>query len=129
MLRLSQPQPFGTDRFVCASSAGLVIVGPGRYQETMIDHPRKYAVTSPYPIGDNKILCAATIKQFTDPDTGEILGQTSEPSLGQIRVFEVHERFSVAKAVKGDSSPFRRGMTCRPLPAPHRRARTTSRGY
>jgi hypothetical protein len=37
----------------------------------MIPHPKKYAVTSPYPIDEKTILCAATIKQFTDPDTRE----------------------------------------------------------
>lgn len=64
VLRLSQPQPFGSDRLICATSAGLAIVGPGRYKETMVPHPVQYAVTSPYPLDNNTILCAATVKQF-----------------------------------------------------------------
>ncbi|MEE8451893.1 MAG: HEAT repeat domain-containing protein [Thermoguttaceae bacterium] len=64
VLRLSQPQPFGRDRAVCTSSGGLVLIGPGRYKETKIPHDRKWAVTSPFPLDDERILCAATIKQF-----------------------------------------------------------------
>jgi HEAT repeat protein len=64
VLRLSQAQPFGDHRLVCATSAGLVIIGPGRYQETMVPHSAKYAVTSPYPLDDETLLCAATVKQF-----------------------------------------------------------------
>ncbi len=64
VLRLSQPQPFGDGRVVCATSSGLALVGPGRHQETLVPHERKMAVTSPFPLGDGRILCAATIKQF-----------------------------------------------------------------
>ena len=64
VLRISQPQPFEGGRLVCATSGGLAVVGPGRNQETLVPHDRKWAVTSPYPLGNGKILCAATIKQF-----------------------------------------------------------------
>lgn len=64
VLRLSQAQPMGDGRIVCASSAGLVITGPGRYRETLVPHERKYAVTSPFPVGKNRVLCSATVKQF-----------------------------------------------------------------
>jgi HEAT repeat protein len=64
VLRLSQPQPFGAGRVICASSGGLVIAGPGRYWETLVPHDRKMAVTSPFPVGRNMVLCAATVKQF-----------------------------------------------------------------
>lgn len=64
VLRLSQPQPMGDGRIVCASSGGLVITGPGRYRESLVPHERKYAVTSPFPVTSNRILCSATIKQF-----------------------------------------------------------------
>ena len=64
VLRLSQPQPFGPGRVIFTSSGGLAIAGPGRHQETRIPHDRKWAVTSPFPWGDGRVLCSATIKQF-----------------------------------------------------------------
>ena len=64
VLRLSQPQPFGANRAICASSSGLAIMGPGHNRETMIPHDRKMAVTSPFALDDRRIICAASIKQF-----------------------------------------------------------------
>ncbi len=64
VLRLCQPQPFGHGRVIFTSSGGLAIAGPGRYQETRIPHDRKWAVSSPFPLGGGRVLCAATIKQF-----------------------------------------------------------------
>ena len=64
VLRLSQPQSLGEGRIICTSSGGLVVAGPGRYQERLVPHPRKYAVTSPFPLDDEHILCAATVKEF-----------------------------------------------------------------
>jgi HEAT repeat protein len=64
VLRVTQPQSFADGRLVCASSGGLVIVGPGRYKEHLIPHDRKFAVTSPFPMDNTTILCAATVKQF-----------------------------------------------------------------
>ncbi len=64
VLRLSQPQPFGADRAICASSSGLAIMGPGHNRETMIPHDRKMAITSPFPLDERRIICAASIKQF-----------------------------------------------------------------
>lgn len=77
VLRLSQPQPFGIGRVICTSSGGLVIAGPGRYQETMVPHNKKMAVTSPFPMGDGRILCAATVKQF-EVDGRIVTGGTKE---------------------------------------------------
>ena len=64
VLRMSQAQPFGDGRIICTSSGGLVIVGPGRNREALVPYDRKMAVTSPFPIDDKNVLCAATIKQF-----------------------------------------------------------------
>ncbi|MHC4677734.1 MAG: HEAT repeat domain-containing protein [Planctomycetota bacterium] len=64
VLRLSQPQPMGDGLILCASSGGLVIAGPGRYCERLVPHDRKYAVTSPFPVGADRIMCSATVKQF-----------------------------------------------------------------
>ena len=64
VLRLAQPQGFPDGRVVCASSGGLVLCGHNPYEETLVPHDRKMAVTSPYPIDDQNILCAATPKRF-----------------------------------------------------------------
>jgi hypothetical protein len=62
VLRLTQAQPFDADTILCASSAGLVAVGPDRWSERLIPHDRSLAVTSPFPLDSRRILCAATAK-------------------------------------------------------------------
>jgi len=64
VLRLGQPQPLGDGRVICTSSGGLVIAEAGGYRETLVPHDRKWAVTTPFPIGGGKVLCSATVKQF-----------------------------------------------------------------
>ncbi|MHC4110439.1 MAG: HEAT repeat domain-containing protein [Planctomycetota bacterium] len=64
VLRLTQPQQYDGSRFVCSSPAGLVLIGPGRHREQMIPHDPAMAVTCPFPLGGEKVLCAATIKEF-----------------------------------------------------------------
>jgi HEAT repeat protein len=68
VLRLGQPQPLPGGRVICTSSGGLVIAEPGGYRETLVPHDRKWAVTTPFPIDNDKVLCSATVKQFK---TGE----------------------------------------------------------
>ena len=46
VLRLSQPQSLGNGRIICTSSGGLVVAGPGRYQERLVPHPRYIAVST-----------------------------------------------------------------------------------
>ena len=75
-LRLTQPQPFDDGRIVCATQGGLTLIGPGKNQESIIPYDKKMAVTCPYPLGEGKILCSASIKQF-DID-GTIFTATSE---------------------------------------------------
>jgi HEAT repeat protein len=83
VLRISQPQPFGPGRLLFASSGGLAIAGPGRYQERLIPHDRKMAVTSPFPLDDGKILCAATVKQFKVDDRVVTAGTPEFERLGK----------------------------------------------
>ncbi len=68
VLRLSQAQPLGNGSIICASSGGLVVAGPGPNTERLVPHDRKWAVTSPFPLGKDRILCAATVKQFKIDD-------------------------------------------------------------
>jgi Hydrazine synthase alpha subunit middle domain/Di-haem cytochrome c peroxidase len=64
VLKLSQSQGLPDGRVVAVSSAGLFTFGPGMQQERLVPHDRKYAVTTPFPIGGNKVVAAASIKQF-----------------------------------------------------------------
>ncbi|MCP4451337.1 MAG: hypothetical protein GY809_07745 [Planctomycetes bacterium] len=62
VLRLTQPQPLGTGQMVCATTAGLTVVGPGRYKERFLRDSQDMAVTSPFPLGDGRLLCAASAR-------------------------------------------------------------------
>lgn len=64
VLRLTQPQPFGERQVVCSTTAGLTVVGPGRYKERFLRKTKDMAVTSPYPLDDGRILCAASARVF-----------------------------------------------------------------
>lgn len=79
VLRMTQPQPFGQGRVLCASTAGLTVTGPGRNQETVLPHDKNMAVTTPYPLGDGRILCAATVKDFER--TGEANAKNNDLGL------------------------------------------------
>ena len=81
VLRLTQAQPFEGDTILCASTAGLVAVGPDRWSERLIPHDRSLAVTSPFPLDDHRILCAATAKHPAVDKKGRP-GFTNENDLG-----------------------------------------------
>jgi hypothetical protein len=70
VLRMTQPQSFADGRIVCATTAGLTIIGPGRYLETVIPRFNNMAVTSPIPLDANTILCAATVRNASKPELG-----------------------------------------------------------
>jgi len=70
VLRMTQPQSFDSVRIICASTAGLTIIGPGRYRETVIPRFENMAVTSPIPLDANTILCAATVRNASKPELG-----------------------------------------------------------
>lgn len=87
VLRTSQAQSINDEQVIIATSAGLLIVGPGPYKERVVPHDKKMAVTSPFPIGENTILCAASPKQFEvdgriiDPGTEEFMALKKGPEL------------------------------------------------
>jgi HEAT repeat protein len=63
-LRISQVQPFFNDQILAITQKGLTLVGPDRYTETFIPHDQMMAVTSPFPLDANRILCAAGAKIY-----------------------------------------------------------------
>ena len=62
VLRLTQAQAFDGERVLVVTTGGLTLVGPGRYREEFLPHDKKLAVTTPFPLGDGRILCAAVEK-------------------------------------------------------------------
>ena len=70
VLRMTQPQSFPDGRIVCATTAGLTIIGPGRRRETVIPRYKNMAVTSPMPLDADTILCAATVRDAGKPQLG-----------------------------------------------------------
>jgi HEAT repeat protein len=94
VLRLTQPQPFGRDRVMCASSGGPVVVGPGRMGERIVPGLKGMAVTSMYPLDEERVLCAATKRTFKrseidlglymmDPRTGEMTLLYNDPATAE----------------------------------------------
>ena len=62
VLRLTQVQPIDRRRLICATTGGATIIGPGRYRHTLLPRDRDMAVTTPWPLGDGRILCAASVR-------------------------------------------------------------------
>ena len=52
-----------------------------------------------------------------DPDTGDMIGQQRGKCLGRLRVCEVYNRYSVAKATSGEPQSFQVGQRCRKVEA------------
>lgn len=63
VLRLTQPQSFGKTQVLVATTAGPTIVGPGRHNERIIPRYRNMAVSSMFPLGGNRVLCTATVRE------------------------------------------------------------------
>jgi len=83
VLRLTQPQPYGESRVICATTGGATLVGPGRHDERLLPRPANMAVTSPFPLDDGRVLCAASVRTmkrnevnlglyFLDVESGEL---------------------------------------------------------
>ena len=56
---VSQPQPLDGKRFLINSFSGPMIVGPGRNQERILQADDSMAITTPFPINETTLLCAA----------------------------------------------------------------------
>jgi len=48
-----------------------------------------------------------------DPDTGDVIGHHSVRTIGQVRVCEVHDRYSAAQVLEGRAAEFQAGQRCR----------------
>ncbi len=94
VLRLTQPQPFGESRVICATTGGATLVGPGRHDERIVPRPANMAVTSPFPLADGRVLCAASVRTFKraevnlglytmDTETGELTLLYDEPGTAE----------------------------------------------
>jgi len=71
VLRLTQPQAFDGERVMVATTGGLTLLGPGRYREEFVPYDKKLAVTTPFPLGDGRILCAA-VEKGASKDEGNL---------------------------------------------------------
>jgi len=56
---VSQPQPLDGKRFLINSFSGPMIVGPGRNQERILQADDSMAITTPFPVSETTLLCAA----------------------------------------------------------------------
>ncbi len=68
VLRTTQPQYYDQGRLICSTTGGATIVGPGRYEETVLPRQNNRSVTSPFPLRDGRVLCASTIRTFEQKD-------------------------------------------------------------
>jgi len=91
VLRLTQVQPIDRRRLICATTAGATIVGPGRFHHTLLPRDRNMAVTSPFPLPDGTVLCAASVRHMDrrkvdlglylmDPATGKLTLLYNDPA-------------------------------------------------
>jgi len=64
VLRLTQPQPLNNQQVIVATTGGATVVGPGRMNERIIPRWNNMAVTTPFPLDEKRVLCAATTRTF-----------------------------------------------------------------
>jgi HEAT repeat protein len=118
VLRLTQPQALADGRILCASTGGLVAVGPSRYEEQFLPHDKSYAVTSPFPLPDGRILCAASKKEakvdlglyLMDATTGKLVPLYNDPATAEFEPRPVLARPRPAAAAE---APVSRAYTAR----------------
>jgi len=58
-LCITQPQPLDGKTFLINSFCGPMVVGPGRYQDRILRDDDSIAITSPYPVDQDTLLCSA----------------------------------------------------------------------
>ncbi len=85
VLRVTQPQPMPDGRTIIVSTqGGLTLIGPCRDRETIITPANKtWAYTTPYPLPDGTILCAAT-RKVADPKQVDLALYRFAPACGKL---------------------------------------------
>ena len=71
-LRVSQLQPFGKKQILAVTQKGLTLLGPGRESQSFVPHDQMMVVTTPYPLKDGRILCAAGKKIYSVDKHGRV---------------------------------------------------------
>lgn len=64
VLRLTQPHPLNAQQVIVATTGGAAVVGPGRMTERILPRFNNMAVTTLFPLDEDRILCAATTRTF-----------------------------------------------------------------
>jgi HEAT repeat protein len=85
VLRVTQPQPMPDGRTIIVSTqGGLTLIGPCRDRETIITPDNKnWAYTTPYPLADGTILCAAT-RKVADPKQVDLALYRFDPARARL---------------------------------------------
>lgn len=103
VLRLTQPQPFGRQQVMVATTGGAAVVGPGRAEERVLPRFQNMAVTSLYPLDEKTALCAATVRAekqseidlglYTmDTETGELRLLYNDPAAADFEARPIRGR-------------------------------------
>ena len=103
VLRLTQPQPFGDQQVMVATTGGPTILGPGRSDERTLPRFRNMAVTSPYPLDEKTVLCSAAVRvekrseidlgiHLMDTETGELRLLYNDPGAADFEARPVRKR-------------------------------------
>ncbi len=59
VLRIAQPLPFDGDRYLINSFEGPMILGPGRFEDRLLQQDNSMAITTPWPVNENTLLVSA----------------------------------------------------------------------
>jgi HEAT repeat protein len=103
VLRLTQPQPYGESQVICATTGGATLVGPGRHDERIVPRPGNMAITSPFPLDDGRVLCAASVRTmkraqvnlglyFLDVETGDVTLLYDDPRTAEFEARPIAAR-------------------------------------
>ncbi len=105
VLRMTQPQAMPDGRHIVVSTqGGLVLIGSKRTEETHITPDfKEWAYTTPFPLPDGTLLCAATLKveerekvdlalYLLDPATGQRALVYNDPALADFEARPIMTR-------------------------------------
>jgi len=73
VLRIAQPQAYNTSQHIINSFSGPMLTGPGRYTERILQKNNLMAITTPYPIDANTLVCAAGERSYLRLRDGSVI--------------------------------------------------------